>query len=74
MFIGGGNNRSNFNSTAFVYFYGTAKNVYGSGKGSLTSVSQSNINIGDNAVIKENVYGGGDEGTTTASTLNILGE
>lgn len=70
---GGGNNRSNINSTALIYFYGTAKNVYGSGKGSLTSVSQSNINIGDNAVIKENVYGGGDEGTTTASTLNILG-
>lgn len=71
---GGGNSRSVISGTANINFYGTAKNIYGSGKGELTTVSQNNITIYDGAFISENVFGGGDVGkTTNAAVVNVFG-
>lgn len=47
--------------------------VFGGGKGEISSVNQSTINVEKSGNITGNIYGGGELGSTNVSTINLSG-
>lgn len=72
---GSGNNISIAAGTVTIDFYGKARNLYGAGNGTSTAVNKDSIiNFYESASISENIYGGGEVGKLTGtSIINISG-
>lgn len=72
---GGGNTKSTVSGLVTINCNGTVDNLYGGGYGSATSVNGGSIiNVGQTAVINQNLYGGGDAGIVSGNAIiNIDG-
>ena len=71
---GGSNSVGTISGLISLEIAGAAKSIYGAGNGASTKAdSGTSVTISDGAEIGENVYGGGEEGTSASTIVTLTG-